>query len=56
MKVAQKKTNKQNWALAGKSITTKELKVGIKSAEKGPFVTLDEAKKLSKDMYYEAAK
>jgi len=33
-----------NWALPGEPIKIKEFKTGIKEAEKGPFITLDELK------------
>lgn len=39
------KTNKNNWAIPGEPITIDEFKVGIKEAEKGPFMTLEELKK-----------
>lgn len=34
------------WALPGNLITLKEFKAGIKEAEKGPFFTISEAKKI----------
>jgi len=34
-----------NWALPGDPINVDEFKKGIKDAEKGPFLTLDDLKK-----------
>lgn len=34
------------WALAGNPITLDQFKAGIKEAEKGPFYTIGEAKKI----------
>ena len=34
------------WALPGDPITLDEFKAGIKEAEKGPFYTINEAKKI----------
>jgi len=34
-----------SWALPGEPISISEFKAGIKEAEKGPFMTLDELKK-----------
>jgi len=39
------KTTKTSWALPGEPISLSEFKAGIKEAEKGPFMTLDELKK-----------
>jgi len=39
------KSKETNWALPGEPISIHEFKVGIKEAEKGPFMTLDELKK-----------
>ena len=36
--------NENNWALPGEPIGIDEFKAGIKEAEKGPFLTLDELK------------
>jgi hypothetical protein len=36
--------NENYWALPGESIGIDEFKAGIKEAEKGPFLTLDELK------------
>ena len=35
----------ESWALPGEPISISEFKAGIKEAEKGPFMTLDELKK-----------
>ncbi|NEW83898.1 MAG: hypothetical protein GZ094_16240 [Mariniphaga sp.] len=35
-----------NWALPGEPLTLDEFKEGIKEAEKGPFYTIDESKKI----------
>jgi len=39
------KSKETNWALPGEPININEFKVGIKEAEEGPFMTLDELKK-----------
>jgi len=39
------KTKETSWALPGKPIGIGEFKAGIKEAEKGSFMTLDELKK-----------
>ena len=39
------KTKQTGWALPGERIGIGEFKVGIKEAEKGPFMTMDELKK-----------
>jgi len=36
----------RNWAIPGDPITLEEFKAGIKDAEKGPFYTISEAKKI----------
>jgi hypothetical protein len=41
--VKSKKTD--SWVLPGDPITLDEFRAGIKKAEKGPFITLDELKK-----------
>jgi len=35
-----------SWALPGDPITLDEFKLGIKEAEKGPFHTIEESKKI----------
>jgi hypothetical protein len=35
-----------SWALPGDPISLEEFKAGIKEAEKGPFYTIDESKKM----------
>ena len=35
-----------NWALPGDPLTTDEFKKGIKEAEKGPFYTIEDSKKI----------
>ncbi len=42
-----KETDK--WALPGKPLTVDEFKAGIKEAEKGPFFTIEESKKILKE-------
>jgi len=37
---------KDEWAIPGGQITVNEFKAGIKEAEKGPFFTIDESKKI----------
>jgi len=39
------KIKETSWALPGDPISNVEFKAGIKEAEKGPFMTLDELKK-----------
>jgi len=39
------KSKDMNWALPGDPINVDEFKKGIKDAEKGPFLTLDDLKK-----------
>lgn len=41
-----KSREKENWALPGSPISQDEFKSGIKKAEKGPFYTVEESKKL----------
>ena len=38
-----------SWALPGDPITLDEFKAGIKEAEKGPFYTIEEAKKIMEE-------
>ena len=38
-----------NWALPGDPLTSEELKAGIKEAEKGPFYTIEESRKIIKE-------
>ena len=35
-----------SWALPGNPISLEEFKAGIKEAEKGPFYTIEESKKI----------
>ncbi|MDD4192429.1 MAG: hypothetical protein PHI28_13940 [Mangrovibacterium sp.] len=44
MKTKTTKTKKTSWALPGEAISIDEFKAGIKEAEKGPFMTLEELK------------
>jgi len=47
MKTKAIKTKKaDSWALPGDPITLEEFKAGIKEAEKGPFYTIEESKKM----------
>ena len=46
MKAILKKTASKSWALPGLPLTTKEFEKGIKDAEKGPFYTIEESKKM----------
>jgi hypothetical protein len=47
MKTKAIKTKKtDSWALPGDPITLDEFKAGIKKAEKGPFYTIEESKKM----------
>ena len=39
------KTKETNWVVPGEPIGIGEFKIGIKEAEKGPYMTLDELKK-----------
>jgi predicted transcriptional regulator len=45
MKTKTTHKTKKSWALPGEPISISEFKAGIKEAEKGPFMTLDELKK-----------
>ena len=36
----------ESWALPGNPISPDEFKAGIKKAEKGPFYTIEESKKI----------
>lgn len=45
--VKSKETDK--WALPRNPLTLDEFKAGIKEAEKGPFYTIDESKKIIKE-------
>ena len=45
MKIKATRTTKKSWALPGEPISIDEFKAGIKEAEKGLFMTLDELKK-----------
>ena len=38
-----------NWALPGDPLTVDEFKAGIKEAEKGPFYTIEESKKILRE-------
>jgi hypothetical protein len=44
-KITQTKET-DNWALPGDPITLGKFKEGIKEAEKGPFYTIEESKKI----------
>ncbi len=46
MKTKLKKSTSKGWALPGESLTMKEFDAGIKKAEKGPFDTIEDAKKM----------
>jgi hypothetical protein len=41
-----KNKEKGSWALPGDPISLDEFKAGIKEAEKGPFYTIEESKKI----------
>jgi hypothetical protein len=45
--IKNKETDK--WALPGDPLTAEEFKAGIKEAEKGPFYTIEESKKILKE-------
>ena len=45
MKTKTIKTKETRWALSGEPISIDEFKAGIKEAEKGSFMTLDDLKK-----------
>lgn len=47
MKTKANKTT-QNWVEPGGSISTNDFRKGITKAEKGPFYSVDEAKKIAK--------
>lgn len=50
MKTKTKKSKETDkWSLAGEPISIDDLKSGIKEAEKGPFYTIEESKKLIKE-------
>lgn len=46
--VSEKKTVKRkiNWALPGQSVTQEEFVQAIREAEKGPFYSIEESKKM----------
>jgi len=44
-----KSKEKGNWALPGDPPSLDEFKSGIKEAEKGPFYTINESKKILKE-------
>lgn len=46
MKTNIKTATKKNWALPGEPLSLDEFKKGIEDAEKGPFYTIDESKKM----------
>ena len=46
MKTKITKTKETSWALPGKPISMDEFRAGIKEAEKGPFYTIEESKKI----------
>lgn len=46
MKTKTVKTTHTSWALPGDPISLDEFKAGIKEAEKGPFYTIEESKKI----------
>ncbi len=46
MKTKTIKTKETRWALPGEPISIDEFKAGIKEAEKGPFYTIEESKKI----------
>lgn len=46
MKTKAIKTKETAWALPGEPISIDEFKAGIKEAEKGPFYTIEESKKI----------
>jgi hypothetical protein len=46
MKTVKKKEIKEiNWAIPGQTVSHEEFMAAIKKAEKGPFYSIDEAKK-----------
>lgn len=46
MRTNVKSVSKKSWALPGDSISLEEFKEGIREAEKGPFYTIEESKKI----------
>jgi hypothetical protein len=46
MKPEISKTDQKNWALPGEPLSLEEFKKGIKEAEKGPFYTVEESKRM----------
>jgi hypothetical protein len=46
MKPEITKTDQKNWALPGDPLSLEEFKKGIKEAEKGPFYTVEESKRM----------
>ena len=46
MKSNLKKVVNKNWALPGGVLSIQEFEKGIKDAEKGPFYTIEESKKM----------
>jgi hypothetical protein len=40
------KKNQKSWALPGEPLTLHEFKKGIEEAEKGPFYSIEESKKI----------
>lgn len=46
MKYETIKKDRKNWALPGNPLTLDEFKKGIEEAEKGPFYTIEESKKI----------
>lgn len=46
MKTKAIKSKEKSWALPGEPISLDEFKAGIKEAEKGPFYTIEESKKI----------
>jgi predicted transcriptional regulator len=45
MKPETIKAEKKSWALPGEPLTLAEFKEGIKKAEEGPFMTIEEVKR-----------
>lgn len=45
MKPEITKTDQKNWALPGEPISIEEFEMGIKEAEVGPFMSLEELKR-----------
>lgn len=46
MKTKVTKIREKRWALPSEPISIHELKAGVKEAEKGPFYTIDQSKKI----------